>query len=322
MKALVTGGAGFIGSHVVNRLLEGGYEVTILDDMSRGRHPHAHAGLITTPIEMFYTVNLDVYDVIFHLAAKVSNIEFNRHHQLEMMQRNLLINSAMTDLLIENRYQGRYVFVSTACVYPHDAPVPTPESAGRICAPEPTNFGYGVAKWVGEQQARYLHQEVGTPTTIVRFFNAFGPNDYYDYESSHVAPALIRKAYEQEELVVWGSGRQTRVLVDARDIADILVMLAESTDPIAWQANPINIGHEKEITIGNLAQVIATMMGSLGSAKKIVLDKTKPDGYPRRAADTTLLKRVIKDYEWTSIFETLDDMIKDFFDQLERGWIR
>lgn len=339
MKALVTGGAGFIGSHLVNSLLDEGYEVTILDDMSRGRYPNPHAKLIASPIEMWFPGGrLREYDVIFHLAAKVSNIEHNRTHQLQMLADNININQALFDILRDFPFDGTLVYVSTACVYPHDAPIPTPESAAAVCDPEPTNHGYGVAKWVGEQQAQLLHEELGIPVITTRFFNAFGPHDYYDYESSHVAPALIRKAFENEELVVWGSGFQTRVLVDARDIAKVLVELAyiamyeqsnmDCNEYLVCNADPINIGHDNEISMASLAELILERMGGLAQGREVTFDTSKPDGYLRRAADTTRLEEIYRQRlidrtpEWTPITHTIDHMINDFIHQIEKGWIR
>jgi nucleoside-diphosphate-sugar epimerase len=324
-KVLVTGGAGFIGSHLVNRLIDNDYHVTVVDDLSRGRFQNLGLSAPTKSRKnlTFYQYPIETLnsllgcDIVFHLAAKISNIEYNRHHHLEMMQDNLRINNIMTDLVM--RYQPvQYTFVSTACVYPHDARVPTPESDAHCCCPEPTNWGYGVAKWVGEQQARYIHLEMCIPTTVVRFFNAFGWNDYYDWESSHVAPALIRKAHERDEIMVWGSGTQTRVLVDAADIARILIRLLECEDYGAHNGQPINIGHRNEISMLELAMRIKSLMGK---QVDIRTDPSKPDGYMRRAADPTRLEDLIGEVDWTPLNHTLRTMITDYRRQKQAGWI-
>lgn len=305
-RVVVTGGAGFIGSHLVNRLYAQRARVTVVDDLSRGRN----IGGFLDRIDLRYDEPVIPFDsVVFHLAAKVAGIHYNREHNLDMMQQNLAINWNVTQA-VRKAHPRLYVYVSTACVYPHDAPVPTPESAGNIGNPEPTNYGYGVAKWVGEQQARYLHSEFEIPTIIVRFFNAFGPRDYYDVETSHVAPALIRRISELkdgEPLTVWGSGLQSRALVDARDIANALVMLAENDK--AHDARAINIGHEREVTMNTLASMIMNMCGK---SADIVNDRSMPDGYPRRAADTTRLRSLIHWLPDTPIEDTLRDMIAEF----------
>lgn len=314
-RVTVTGGAGFIGSHLCDALIAKDVgELIILDDFSRGTVDNIMAArmggatirshnLESTPPAIWHG------GIVFHLAAKVTGIEYNRTHQLEMMQRNLMINWNVTESIRRARPK-LYVFVSTACVYPHDADVPTGEDWGRVCDPEPTNFGYGVAKWVGEQQARFLWYEHDIPTLIVRFFNAFGPRDYYDKETSHVAPALIRRFVEGDDPVeVWGTGTQTRALVDARDIAKALVMLAECSDVVG--AGPVNIGHQREIAIWELAEMIRDQ---LGSKQGIVYDASKPDGYPRRAADTTKLKRLIGWVPDTPAEDTIREMIWEFME--------
>ena len=219
-------------------------------------------------------------------------------------------------------------FVSHNCVYPHDAPVPTPEKYGNVCDPEPTNHGYGVAKWVGEQMAVYTHKELNIPTIIVRFFNAFGKRDHYDEETSHVAPAIIKRVMDGEDpITVWGTGSQTRVLVDAKDIAKALDMLMDwginnnptpewvpiyPTSKNRGRPGPIivNIGHNREISIRQLTHEIIALSGR--EKAEIIYDVTKPDGYPRRAADTTRLKQLIGWIPDTPLPETLAAMIEDY----------
>lgn len=316
---VVTGGAGFIGSHLVDALIASGHEVCVIDNLCRGFRDNINpaADLHYINLSQVYPYTLSRYfrdaDAVFHLAAKVTGIEYNRHHQLDMMQTNLKMNWTVTEAVRHARPR-LYVFVSTACVYPHDAPVPTPESAADICDPEPTNFGYGVAKWVGEQQARYLHDEHDIPTMIVRFFNAFGPRDYYDPATSHVIPALIDRAFNARDVLnIWGSGEQTRVFVDARDIAAVLVKLMDQ--PVAHTALPVNIGHSDEISIRGAAEMVNEMV--TGSRLSLTFDTSKPDGYPRRAADATRLGLIIGDYDWILFEDTLEDMIDDYTERFD-----
>jgi len=305
-RVVVTGGAGFIGSHLVDLLRSKRANVSIVDDLSRGKNV---SGRLDN-VDLRYSEPVFPYgSIVFHLAAKVTGIHYNRDHNFDMMQQNLAINWNVSEAVRKSR-PALYVCVSTACVYPHNAPVPTPESAGDIGDPEPTNFGYGVAKWVSEQQAKYIYREYEIPTMIVRFFNAFGPRDYYDNETSHVAPALIKRVHELEEgepLAVWGTGLQSRALVDARDIANALLMLAENKD--AHNGEAVNIGHEQEITINGLASMI---MNLSGKSADIVNDRSMPDGYPRRAADTTKLRSLIGWVPDMPIETTLRDMIAEF----------
>lgn len=317
----VTGGAGFIGSHLVDLLVSQDEQVTVIDDFSRGSMENLAGAMKTGNLKVRNT-DLEHYgfpsrhDAVFHLAAKVTGIEYNRRNHYDMLATNLRINMNVVESVRRTRPR-LFVYVSTACVYPHDAPVPTPESAGDIGDPEPTNHGYGVAKWAGEQLVKHLHREHGVPCLIVRFFNAFGPRDHYDEETSHVAPALIKRVVDGEDpVVVWGSGNQTRALVDARDIAKALVMLMDRmlTPETQWEGKwpspiAVNVGHEREVTVRELAQIILNVSGS---EAKLQFDASKPDGYPRRAADTELLRRMTGWVPDTPVDVTVADMVADY----------
>ena len=173
MNIAVTGGAGFIGSHLVDRLIKD-HKITVIDNFCRGSHDNLPTSNRALKIRQ---TNLEVskcalsqFDVVFHLAAKVTGIQYNVGHHWDMMQTNLAINTNVMESVRAAR-PDLFVYVSTACIYPHDASIPTPESDGSVCDPEPTNWGYGIAKWVGEQQAKLLQEEHGIPAIIVRFFN-------------------------------------------------------------------------------------------------------------------------------------------------------
>jgi nucleoside-diphosphate-sugar epimerase len=323
---IVTGGAGFIGSHLVDVLLEKGEQVRVIDDFSRGSFANLQDAIKSDQFQ-FKRLDLETngfpigrLDTVWHLAAKVTGIEYNRHNQYDMLQTNLAINHNVIES-VRRQKPRLFVYVSTACVYPHDAPVPTPESAGDIGNPEPTNHGYGVAKWVGEQMVKHLSREHNVPCLIVRFFNAFGKRDYYDEGTSHVAPALIRRVLEGEDpLTVWGTGNQTRALVDAKDIAKALVRLywklttletiyEGKYDDYPERPWAVNIGHEREISIRELAE---TIVDTCGKSIGISFDTSKPDGYPRRAADTTFLRKLIGWVPDTPLEETIAAMVEEY----------
>jgi len=322
-RVLVTGGAGFIGSHLVDALTERNTEITVIDNFSRGSHANIAQAMETGRVKVRQEnlayqkpAILPGMDCVFHLAAKVTGIEYNRGHHYEMLMTNLAITGGVVES-VKAAKPKLFVYVSTACVYPHDAPVPTSESAGDVGNPEPTNHGYGVAKWTGEQMVKHLHREHGIPSIIVRFFNAFGPRDYYDEETSHVAPALIRRVLEGENPVtVWGTGRQTRVLVDARDIARVLVLLMDKHlgyELLRWPDRPVtvNIGHDRDMSIRRLVHEIISLSGREGQID-VAYDKSKPDGYPRRAADVSLLKQLVGWVPDTPLHVTLKDMIEEY----------
>jgi GDP-L-fucose synthase len=323
MTHIVLGGAGMIGSHLVDALVGRGEKVRVIDNFSRGSMDNLF-GAMDTGLLTVKNLNLEYTgfpvapeDVVWHLAAKVTGIEYNRHNQYDMLRSNLAINYNVIES-VRRQKPKQFTYVSTACVYPHDAPVPTPESAGDIGNPEPTNHGYGVAKWMGEQMVKHLHVEHNIPCVIVRFFNALGPRDYYDTETSHVAPALIRRVMEGENpVVVWGTGTQTRALVDCRDIAKALVMLhdrmmiPETMYEGKYPSSPliVNIGHSREVSIAELADAIVR---ACGKDVGYEFDTSKPDGYPRRAADTTLLRRLIGWVPDRPLGGTIAEMVQEF----------
>lgn len=320
--AMVTGGAGFIGSHVVDELARrGAPRIYVIDDLSRTRgsarniKEHIDSGRV-----IFYNRDMSGRDgrmtamahlrdsmALFHLAARVTNIAENERNHYQMWLLNTELTTSVAQLVAACRPLVS-VLVSTVCVYPHDVPIPTPESAGRVCDPEPTNHGYGVAKWTLEQAARYLADELGLAVVVPRFSNAFGLRDYYD-KSSHVAPALIRRVIDGEDpLVVWGTGEQTRSLIDARDIAAALVDLAEC--PRAHDASPVNVGHAREVSVGALARMVAKLAGN--PFVKITFDTTRPDGHKRRAVDIGRLVDLIGWAPARPTESTLRDMITEF----------
>lgn len=311
-RVLVTGGAGFIGSYLVEYLVEGGARVAVVDNLERGRRENLRS--IIEDLRFIesdlrdYTVCEMVcagMDIVISAAAKVAGIEYNSTHQADMFTQN---NRILTNM-IEAAYRqgvGRYCLVSTACIYPHDALVPTPESEGERGEPEPTNLGYGWAKRIAEKQALWFAGETDMEIAICRPFNAYGPRDHYAEKTSHVIPALIKRVMEGENPVeVWGSGNQTRVFVHGRDFAKGIQLVTEK----AADSYPVNIGHDEEISIRELLQRILRLTGN--EAREVFYNTARPEGYPRRAADTTRLKQVTGGFvPATSLDEGLREMIE------------
>lgn len=290
-KVLVTGGGGFIGSHLVERLLKHGSKVRVV---GRSEKP---INLINC-LEKIDYVRADLskmkncirvvhgMDVVFHLASKVAGIEYNVAHPAEMFKTNTLLNLMMLEASrMEN--VDRYQYTSSTCVYPRYCKVPTPETEGFKDDPEPTVLGYGWAKRIAELQARFYVKEYGMKIAIIRPTNAYGPRDDFSPGTSHVIPALIRKVYESKDVItVWGSGNQTRSFIYVEDLTRAMM---EVTEKYAV-ADPVNIGTEEEITIKDLAHLIIKI-----SEKNLVVkfDLTKPEGQPRKFADITKAKEKI-----------------------------
>lgn len=290
-RTLVTGGAGFIGSYLTELLVEAGAKVTVADNLQRGAKWRIESVIDKIDLQV---VDLFEYqnclkvckgqDIVLNLAAKVTGIEYNRFNMADMFEKNLLLQMNVLKAASECGVK-RFLQVSTACIYPHDAIVPTPESEGDRAVPEPTNEGYGFAKLMGEKLAKYYTREKGMEVVIGRPFNAYGPRDHYDEATSHVIPAIMKRILDGDNpVVVWGTGNQSRAFVHAKDAARGMMLVAEK----APAGQPINIGHDHQVTMKELFQLICKV---LGKSPQIKLDTTKPDGYAKRGADTTLLRK-------------------------------
>ncbi len=311
-KVLVTGGAGFIGSYLTELLVAEGAKVTVADNLVRGTkgriQPVAKQIKLETGDLFEYKNCLKAckgQEIVLNLAAKVTGIEYNRFNMADMFESNIKLQMNVLHAASECGIK-RFLQISTACIYPHDAIVPTPESEGDRGAPEPTNEGYGLAKLMGEKLAKYYTSEKKMEVVIGRPFNAYGPRDHFDEGTSHVVPAIMKRVLDgNDPVVIWGTGNQSRVFVHARDLARGMMLLAEKAP--AGQA--INIGHDKEVTIKELFSVICKV---LGRSPKVFYDTSKPDGYARRAADTTLLKKYTGFVPATSLEDGVREMYEWF----------
>jgi nucleoside-diphosphate-sugar epimerase len=308
-KVLVTGGCGMMGSYVTELLINAGARVRVADNLSRGSTDFIKGVLNQVDLQKKDLLDLEScrevckgQEIVMNLAAKVTGIEYNRTHQAEMFETNFLLQRNVIHAAAECGVK-RFLQVSTACVYPHDSLVPTPESEGERGTPEPTNEGYGWAKRMGERLAVYYTRETPMECVIARPFNAYGPHDNFSEAESHVIPALITRVLESHNPVqIWGSGNQKRVFIHARDVALGMVLLTEKARP----AEPVNIGHDQMVTIKEL---FATICRVLGRSPEPRYDTTKPEGYPARAADTRKLKSITGFVPATPLEEGIREMV-------------
>ena len=308
-KVLVTGGCGMMGSHATEFLVEAGARVRVSDNLSRGSVKFIES--VFDSVEFLKEDLLDLaacqkvckgQEIVMNLAAKVTGIEYNLTHQREMFETNFLLQRNVIHAAAEAGVK-RFLQVSTACIYPHDALTPTPESEGLRGTPEPTNEGYGWAKRMGEKLAEYYTKETAMECIIVRPFNAYGPRDNFSESESHVIPALISRILRGDDPVeIWGSGNQKRVFVHARDIAKGMILLTEKAPP----AEPVNVGHRKMVSIKELFETICRV---LKKSPKPHYDTTKPEGYPARAADDTKLKALTGFVPSISLEEGIREMV-------------
>ncbi|NMC80771.1 MAG: GDP-L-fucose synthase [Chloroflexi bacterium] len=274
-RVCVTGGAGFLGSFVTAQLRQRGASDIFI--------PHIEDYDLVQLGDIQRMLNDARPDVIIHLAAHVGGIGANRTHPAEFFYDNLMMG---VQLMHEAWKQGvqKFVAIGTVCAYPKFTPVPFKEDDLWNGYPEETNAPYGLAKKMLLVQAQAYRQQYGYNAIFLLPVNLYGPGDNFNPESSHVIPALIRKCLEaqesgQKEVVVWGDGSPTREFVYAEDAARGIVMASEAYDG----PEPVNIGSGYEISIKDLAELIARLAGFEG---RLVWDTSKPNGQPRRGLDT------------------------------------
>jgi GDP-L-fucose synthase len=228
-------------------------------------------------------------DVIFLAAAKVGGILANADQPVDFIHDNLLIETNVIGAA--HRYDvEKLLFLGSSCIYPRLASQPIKEEALLSGELEPTNEYYAVAKIAGIKLCQAFRRQFGRDFISAMPTNLYGPGDNYDLETSHVLPALLRKAHEareerRQELVIWGSGRVRREFLHVDDCADALVHVSQHYSAAA----PINIGSGHDITIAELARLIMDVVGLEG---RLVTDPTKPDGTPRKLLDSGRLKKL------------------------------
>lgn len=272
----VTGGTGFLGRHVCAQLRQlpcGALYATDEQDYDL-REPDAIRKALR---------ELKPH-IVIHLAAVVGGIGANRAHPGRFYYENMVMG---VHLVEESRRAGveKMTLLGTICAYPKIVPIPFREEHLWSGYPEETNAPYGLAKKMLLVQAQAYRQEYGFNAIYLLPVNLYGPGDNFDPESSHVIPALIRKAVHAREsgadrMVCWGSGTATREFFYVEDCARAILSATEKYDG----AEPVNLGSGMEISIRDLAGIIAQEAGFTG---RIDWDKTKPDGQPRRCIDTS-----------------------------------
>lgn len=292
-KVLVTGGTGFIGSHVVENLIALGAKVSVFDRMKDGKIKNIEylkdkvsfmRGDCANPSDAQKAC--DGQEIVLNLAAHVGGIEYNMSHQATLLRDNSSIVLTMLDAGLKAHVE-RFLVVSSACVYPRECKVPTPETEGFVGEPEVTNGGYGWGKRMGELLGKYYSEEFGMKIGIVRPYNCYGPRDNFNPKVSHVIPGLIERVFDGETpVVVWGTGTQTRAFLYVEDLARGMILAIEKY-PVA---DPINLGTDEEISIKDLIEKIVSISGK---NSKIKFDTSKPDGSPRRNCDNTKAKEKI-----------------------------
>jgi GDP-L-fucose synthase len=277
-RVFVSGHRGMVGSALVRRLRAAGYA----DVLTR---THAELDLLDQrAVHTFLAAEKP--DYIFIAAAKVGGIQANNAYRADFLYQNLMIEA---NLIHGAHLAGvqRLMFLGSSCIYPRDCPQPIKEDYLLSGPLEPTNEPYAIAKIAGIKLCESYNLQFGRQYVSVMPTNLYGPNDNYDLATSHVLPALIRKAHEARErgdaeFVVWGGGTPRREFLYVDDLADACVHLMER----GYDGALLNIGSGEDVTIRELAQTVAQVVGYNG---RITFDRTKPDGTPRKLLDVSRL---------------------------------
>jgi nucleoside-diphosphate-sugar epimerase len=301
-RILVTGGAGMIGSNLVKRLVSLGHDVTVVDNLWRGRVENL-TGDDGQPVidldQQLHRVDLAVpgvadeiiarADMVIHLADVVAGVDYVFQHQGAVFRQNLLINSNVIASVRLARPRG-FVYVGTACSFPAskqsgvDSP-PLKEEDQYPAAPE---SAYGWSKLMGEYEALLMEQEVGVPVSVLVLHNVYGsPCDYG--ERSQVLPALVRKAvrWPKEPFVVFGSGQQGRAFVHVDDVVDALILALEK----GLGQGAIQVGTDVCTSIAEAANLVVEVSGK---PIPIEYDLSKPEGDRGRRADCSKARQILR----------------------------
>ncbi len=303
-KILVTGGAGFLGSFVVKKLLERGV-------------PKKN---ISVPRSKDYDLTkwencqkvVKNQDIIIHLAAVVGGIGYNQKIPGQMFYDNLMMGSQLMETARQAGVK-KFVAIGTICAYPKHTSVPFAETTLWHGYPEETNAPYGLAKKMLLVQAQAYRQQYNFNAIYLLPVNLYGPGDNFNPETSHVIPALIKKVAdaqkaEKKYIDVWGTGTASREFLYVDDCAEGIILATEKYD----KPDPVNLGANREIKIRDLVKIICRLMNFRG---EIHWDKSKPDGQPRRMVDATLAKKEFG-FKATTDFEnglkkTIDRYLND-----------
>lgn len=312
-KIYVAGHRGLVGSALVRRLQANGYGNLIL-------RTHAELELRDqTAVQAFFAHERPEYVIL--AAAKVGGIHANNTYPAEFIHDNLVIQSNVIHSAWQNNVQ-HLLFLGSSCIYPKNAPQPITEESLLTGPLESTNRPYALAKIAGIEMCWSYNRQYGTKYMAAMPTNLYGPNDNYDLNNSHVLPALIRKMHEAKqanakEVVVWGTGTPKREFLYSDDMADACIYLLEQAegkiDSLFNNGQPplVNIGCGEDLTIKELAQMVADIVGFKGN---LTFDTTKPDGTMRKVMDVSRINTL----GWKRKMELKEGVLLSYKDMLSK----
>lgn len=322
---LITGGAGFIGSHLCEALLKGGHTVTVIDDLSTGRFEnighlverHRKDGRFRFAIDTITNETVldrlaSQCDTIMHLAAAVG-VRLIVENPVRTIETNVMGTEAVLKTAL--RYRAKVMLASTSEVYGKGNSVPFREDDDVVLGPTSrSRWAYAASKMVDEFLSLAYHREKGLPVVILRLFNTVGPRQSGRY--GMVIPRFVRQALEGRPLTVYGGGSQTRCFLHVQDAVAAILALAENVDAIG---QVFNLGATEEISIQALAEkVLACAQASDGEIVSIPYEQAYVAGFEdmrRRVPDVSKIRALTG---WAPR-HSLDDILHDTIDFLRNG---
>ena len=296
-KIFVAGHRGLVGSALVRNLEVGGFRNLLKRD-------RAQLDLSNDAAVMEFFAK-EKPDVVIFAAARVGGIKANDDLPVEFLLDNLRLQNSVIRAAHENRAR-KLLFLGSSCIYPKLAPQPISESALLTGPLEPTNEAYAIAKIAGIKLCQAYAREYGDNFISAMPTNLYGPNDNFNLDSSHVVPALLRKAHEAKasgarELTLWGSGKPRREFLHVDDLASACVFLLEKYD----SPEIINVGCGEDVSIRELAEMICDVIGFKGN---LVWDTSKPDGTPQKLLDVSKMRTL----GWQSTISLRDGLKRTY----------
>lgn len=298
MRVLITGGAGFIGSHLADSYLQRGDEVLVIDDLSTGtidniqhlkRNPNFHYTIDSVHNQPVTAELVDQCDVVFHLAAAVG-VKLIVESPVRTIETN--VRGTEVVLALANKKQKRVLIASTSEVYGLSSDVPFKEDGNLVMgATTKGRWSYACSKAIDEFLALAYWREKKLPATIVRLFNTVGPRQTGRY--GMVIPTFVKQALAGRPITVYGNGQQTRCFGYVGDVVAALIKLMDSPDSIG---QVFNIGSSEEISILQLAEKVKQLTQSTSEIVFVPYDNAYEEGFedmPRRVPDTTKINQLI-----------------------------
>ena len=277
-KILVAGSTGMVGSAIIRKLKEEGYENIY-------SAPRSHFDLTRQDdVEKYFRVNQPEY--VFLAAAKVGGIVANKKYTAEFIRDNLAIQTNVIDAAYRHGVK-KLLFLGSSCIYPKYCAQPIKEEYLLTGALEPSNESYAIAKIAGIMMCQAYREQYGFNAISLMPTNLYGPNDNFDLETSHVLPALMRKCHEGKaegkRMDVWGSGLVMREFLHVDDLADACLFLMNNYD----DPEIVNVGTGNDLSINELVSIISDVVGFTGGFN---WDDSKPNGTPRKVLNIDKIK--------------------------------